>query len=109
MNLMEGEITDGTFRGDNVAVPGVSGAGKVTLGFRAEDAHVTEAGQGAINADVYSMELLGDATMVTVRAGGALVAVKAAKDYRARIGEAVGIALPEGITHLFDASTGQRI
>ncbi len=109
MNLMDGEITDGTFKGENVEVPGVSGAGKVTLGFRAEDAHVTEAGQGAINANVYSMELLGDATMVTVRAGGAMVAVKAAKDYRAQIGEPVGIALPDGITHLFDASTGQRI
>jgi len=55
------------------------------------------------------MELLGDATMVTVRAGGALVAVKASKDYRARIGEPVGIALPQGITHLFDAGTGRRI
>ncbi len=109
MNLMEGEIIDGTFGGENVEVPGIAGAGKVTLGFRAEDAHVTEAGQGAINAAVYSMELLGDATMVTVRAGGALVAVKAAKDYRAQIGEAVGIALPDGITHLFDATTGQRI
>ena len=109
MNLMEGEITDGTFRGENVEVPGVEGAGRVTLGFRAEDASVTGAGQGAINADVYSMELLGDATMVTVRAGGAMVAVKAAKDFRAEIGEAVGIALPGGITHLFDATTGQRI
>ncbi|OAN77111.1 ABC transporter ATP-binding protein [Jannaschia sp. EhC01] len=110
MNLMEGEITEGTFKGDRVSVPGLSGAnGKVTLGFRAEDASVTEAGQGAINASVYSMELLGDATMVTVRAGGTMVAVKAAKDYRARIGEPVGIALSEGITHLFDATTGTRI
>ncbi|WP_224815185.1 ABC transporter ATP-binding protein [Hasllibacter sp. MH4015] len=110
MNLMEGEVTDGTFRGDNVEVSGLSAAaGKVTLGFRAEDASVTGAGQGAINAPVYSMELLGDATMVTLRAGGALVAVKAPKDYRAKIGEPVGIALPDGITHLFDAETGQRI
>ena len=110
MNLMEGEITDGIFSGDNVSVSGLSNAsGKVTLGFRAEDATVVEAGQGAINAPVYSMELLGDATMVTVRAGGALVAVKAPKDYRAQIGEAVGIAFPEGITHLFDAESGQRI
>ncbi|MEJ6395200.1 ABC transporter ATP-binding protein [Gymnodinialimonas sp. 2305UL16-5] len=110
MNLMEGDLTDGTFRGENVEVTGLSGAsGKVTLGFRAEDAQVAEAGQGAINAPVYSMELLGDATMVTVRAGGALVAVKAAKDYRAEIGAPVGIALPDDITHLFDATTGQRI
>lgn len=110
MNLMQGEIEDGVFRGENVSVPGLIGAaGQVTLGFRAEDAEVTAPGQGQINAQVYSMELLGDATMVTVRAGGALVAVKAAKDYRAEIGAPVGIALPEGITHLFDAQTGQRL
>ncbi|ABD55557.1 ABC transporter ATP-binding protein [Jannaschia sp. CCS1] len=110
MNLMEGEITNGAFRGENVEVSGLSGAnGKVTLGFRAEDATVTDAGQGAITAPVYSMELLGDATMVTVKAGGAMVAVKAPKDYRAKIGEPVGIALPDGITHLFDATTGARI
>jgi len=77
--------------------------------LRAEDDSGTEAGRGGINGRVCSMELLGDATMVTVRAGGAMVAVKAAKDYRAEIGEAVGIALPDGIPHLFDASTGQRI
>jgi multiple sugar transport system ATP-binding protein len=110
MNLMQGEIEDGVFRGENVSVPGLIGAaGQVILGFRAEDAEVTAPGQGQINAQVYSMELLGDATMVTVRAGGALVAVKAAKDYRAEIGAPVGIALPEGITHLFDAQTGQRL
>ncbi len=110
MNLMEGDVANGTFRGTNVEISGVGPAsGKVTLGFRAEDAQVTGAGEGAINAKVYSMELLGDATMVTVKAGGALVAVKAAKDYRARIGEPVGIALPEDITHLFDARTGARL
>ncbi len=110
MNLMDGTVADGAFTGTNVSVPGLSVApGPVTLGFRAEDATVTGPGAGAINAPVYSMELLGDATMVTVRAGGALVAVKASKDYRARIGEPVGIALPQGITHLFDAGTGRRI
>ena len=110
MNLMDGEVVDRVFRGKNVEVQGIGGvSGPVTLGFRAEDASVTGPGDGAITAPVYSMELLGDATMVTVRAGGALVAVKAAKDYRVKIGEPVGVALPEGITHLFDAQTGARL
>ena len=110
MNLMDGAIEGSVFQGENVAVDGVDRArGDVTLGFRAEDAAVTEAGQGQINAPVYSMELLGDATMVTVRAGGALVAVKAPKDYRAQIGEAVGISVPGTAVHLFDAQTGQGL
>lgn len=109
MNLMEGEIKDGVFTGKNVTVNGLpkGPAGKVTLGYRAEDASIAKSGE--IEAPVYSMELLGDATMVTVRAGGAMVSVKADKEYRAEIGEAVGIKIPAGICHLFDAESGARI
>ncbi len=64
--------------------------GPVTIGFRAEDANVVENG-GQINAPIYTMELLGDATMVSVRIGGALVSVKADKNYRAKIADMVSI------------------
>jgi multiple sugar transport system ATP-binding protein len=53
--------------------------------------------------------LLGDETMVSVRCGAALVAVKAAKSFRATIGDTVSIAAPPRICHLFDAATGQRL
>ncbi|MDD9715749.1 ABC transporter ATP-binding protein [Dinoroseobacter sp. PD6] len=109
MNLMEGEVTDGTFHGDRVAIAGLSGAaGRVTLGFRAEDAQVVDS-DGQIAAPVYSMELLGDATMVTVKAGGTLVAVKAPKEFRAEIGAPVQIRIPTGICHLFDAQKGVHL
>jgi multiple sugar transport system ATP-binding protein len=108
MNLMTGTLTGGTFEGDNVTIQGLTGRdGAVTLGFRAEDASVAAAGQ--ITAPVYTMELLGDATMVTVRAGGALVAVKADKTFRATIGQPVTIAVPAAACHLFDAATGERL
>jgi multiple sugar transport system ATP-binding protein len=109
MNLMEGEIAEGSFSGENVTIPGLAGAaGPVMLGFRAEDAAVVAAGEGQITAPVYTVELLGDATMVTVRAGGQLVAVKAPKDYRVEIGTPVSIAVPPEICHLFDHATGAR-
>ena len=108
MNLMNGSVTGGVFTGDNVRVPGLKAVdGPVTLGFRAEDAAVADTGE--IAAPVYTMELLGDATMVTVRAGGALVAIKAHKDYRAEIGQAVAIRLPATACHLFDATSGNRL
>ena len=108
MNLMNGSVTGGVFIGDNERVPGLTAVdGPVTLGFRAEDAAVADTGE--IAAPVYTMELLGDATMVTVRAGGALVAVKAHKDYRADIGQAVAIRLPATACHLFDATSGNRL
>ena len=66
MNLLKGTMKDGCFSGDNVEISGFSAAdGPITLGFRAEDAAVSPS-VGSINATVYTMELLGDATMIAV-------------------------------------------
>ena len=112
MNLMEGRIEGGTFVGKNVTVQGLAAPdGPVTLGFRAEDAALV-AGDGPaaqIAAPIYSIELLGDATMITVKAGGALVAVKAPKDFRSQISAPVRIAIPAAVCHLFDATNGEGI
>lgn len=109
MNLVDGEIEGGAFNAENVRVEGIQGTdGKVVLGFRAEDACVVERG-GQINLPIYTLELLGDATMVTVRIGGALVSVKADKNYRAEIDDVISIHVPKEHCHLFDAVTGARI
>ncbi len=109
MNLIEGEILGNTFRANNVEIAGLNAPdGPVKLGFRAEDASVVKKG-GAINAPIYTMELLGDATMVSVRIGGTLISVKADKSYRAVIQEAVSISVPPEKCHLFDAADGARI
>ena len=88
--------------------------GDVVLGFRAEDAALVDGGKkqgagGLIDAPVYALELLGDATMVTVRAGGTMVCVKAHKDYRAAIGDQVQIQLPVTACHLFNSKSETRI
>ncbi len=109
MNLMEGNLAGGVFEGRNARISGLTGPdGHVTLGFRAEDAAVMDA-EGEIVAPAYTMELLGDATMITVRAGGTLVAVKAAKEYRIEIGDTVRIGVPSSACHLFHPETGERI
>ena len=110
MNLMEGHVAGGTFTTDGVSISGLTSAhdGPATLGFRAEDAAIVSEG-GNISAPVYSMELLGEATMVTMKAGGGLQSVKAGKDYRARIGDTVHVSVPASICHLFDATSGRRI
>ncbi|TMV09032.1 sn-glycerol-3-phosphate ABC transporter ATP-binding protein UgpC [Ruegeria sediminis] len=109
MNLVDGVIEGGVFKAQNSVIPGLDAPdGPVTLGFRAEDANVVESG-GEINAPIYTMELLGDATMVSVRIGGALVAVKADKNYRAEIGDQVSLHVHTDHCHLFDATTGERM
>ena len=110
MNLINGDLHQGVFRSKDITIDGLRTdySGDVTLGFRAEDAQmVSEGGQAA--APAYSMELLGEATMVTMRAGGALVAIKAAKDYRTEIGEVVRASVPAAICHLFNYQSGQRL
>ena len=84
--------------------------GPATLGFRAEDAEITDKpAKAQITAPTYAMELLGDATMVTVKAGQSLVAVKAHKEFRTEIGSDVCISVPEASCHLFDSQTGERL
>ena len=110
MNLIEGDISGGKFQAQHTEIAGLNAAsGPVTLGFRAEDAVLAEAGAGQINAPIYTMELLGDATMISVRIGGALVSVKADKSFRAEIGDPISISVPSEICHLFEAETGARI
>ncbi|NKB50856.1 MAG: sn-glycerol-3-phosphate ABC transporter ATP-binding protein UgpC [Rhizobiaceae bacterium] len=110
MNLIDGTIEDGVFTGPNIKIPrlGKSYSGKVTLGFRAEDASITDE-EADFEAPVYSMELLGEATMATARAGDSLVSVKAAKDYRCEIGDTMKVSVPPSICHLFDGETGERL
>ena len=111
MNLMDGTIENGVFKGANVEIQGLDAAdGEVTLGFRAEDAGLAaDAGTGQITAPIYTIELLGDAVMLTVKAGGNLVSVKTTKEYRADIGDIISFAVPNDICHIFDRATGERL
>ncbi len=115
MNLIDGEIAGGVFTAPNIRVAGLNPDvnGKVTLGFRAEDAGVLKRGaepaRGEVEAPIYALELLGDATLVSVRSGSALVAVKTAKDFRAEIGDAVAFRVEASVCHLFEHGSGRRI
>jgi multiple sugar transport system ATP-binding protein len=110
MNLVEGVLTDGVFVSDGIKVDGLSTSvsGNITLGFRAEDADIVPSG-GQISAPMYSIELLGEASMITWRFGEALVSIKTQKDYRAAIGETVEARVTADMCHLFDTASGERI
>lgn len=112
MNLIQGEITNNTFSAENITVANLQGthSGPVTLGYRAEDAMVTQdASSAQITAPIYSVELLGDATMVTVKVGGDLVSAKADKDFRQDIGSSISLKIAASDVHLFDSETELRI
>ena len=109
MNLVAGSVSGGTFTGPNVTIKGLkAGDGPVTLGFRAEDVEVVKRG-GNAKAPVYSMELLGDATQVSIRSGSEIISGKAPKDFRADIGSDIGFKIDPAVCHLFDLKTGSRL
>ena len=110
MNLVHGDIANGIFTGDHIRVEGLSTQvkGPVTLGFRAEDATIA-AGEGQIQAPIYTVELLGEATMLSMRVAGELVSIKVGKDYRAEIGDVARVSIPASACHLFDRASGTRI
>jgi multiple sugar transport system ATP-binding protein len=110
MNLLTGTIENGIFKSALTCINGLPKhfKGNVTLGFRAEDAALAPSA-GEITAPVYTMELLGESSLVTVQAGGTLVSVKAPKSFRAGIGSTVHASVPAAICHLFDSETSKRI
>jgi multiple sugar transport system ATP-binding protein len=113
MNLVEGAIEDGRFRGSGVEVPIAAGHGngtrRVTLGFRPEDAEVVAPGAGEFNARVYAAELTGEQMLVTVDLAGSKLAIKMPKDFDTDYDSAVGIRFPAERAFLFDTESGERL
>ena len=110
MNLLNGVIKDGVFTCDNVKIEGLSKkhSGKVQLGFRAEDATIVKS-KGSISAPAFSMELLGDMTMVSIKAGGDLVSIKSDKNFHVEIGSKVMANISANLCLLFSSKTGKML
>ena len=111
MNVLRGSLAGNSFMFQGAAVP-VPVEGKVAnavLGVRPEDCTVVGPGKGDIPAEVYTTELIGDHTLVTVKAGDDLLTIKAPKDFTAQQGDKVGIGLSQGHLYVFDRDTGARI
>lgn len=108
MNLLPGQLRDGSFVGAGGAFALDAAAGDVTLGIRPEHVRIAPDGSGHFNGTVFSSELLGDCTILTVKAGDATVAAKLAPEAGFERGTAVSLSFEAGRMHLFDAATGVR-
>ena len=115
MNLVSGSLKEGVFdaKGKTYSVH-VAGLGTfpqtdVVLGMRAEDMRVTTDGDAQVEGEVFSFELLGDSTTVTIKVGDTFITAKADKEFRCRMGERVGFAVPTERCYLFDGQTQNRM
>ena len=112
MNLIHGDLQEGAFVAPGVKIPNVyhqNTRSDIVLGVRSEDLTVVEPGQGDINAPIYSIELTGENTLVTVLIGKQHVIARADRFYRNEIDAPVGIKVNTEHVYLFDAKTEQRI
>ncbi len=119
MNLIEGELLAGVFRCNGIEIAGFDAVrdGRVLLGVRPEDVAVQAAATRdvdsqryvLVNADVFTCELTGDATLVVCDVRGQRITAKADKNVRYEIGDKVGLGFSAIHSFLFDAVTQDRI
>ena len=83
--------------------------GNLTLGIRAEDMQLASDADANFSAELFAFELLGDATMVTIKFGSTAVAVKGDKNLRLKFGDRVGVKFDASRLYWFDSSSGLRI
>ncbi|MEL6464254.1 MAG: ABC transporter ATP-binding protein [Pseudomonadota bacterium] len=108
MNLIDGSLRGGAFThdaGKMQIADQIDGA--ATLGIRPEDLSLTN-GAADLTGSVYSSELLGDSTLLNIRVGKTLVAVKAGPDDGLPMGAPVNLSVNRDKLHVFDHDTGIR-
>lgn len=111
MNVIRGSLEGKNFltNGAKVKTPVTGKVEKGILGVRPEDCSIATASKQTLNGTIYTTELIGDHTLVTVDWGDDQIAVKAAKDFKGRQGDSIGVVLPSEALFVFDEVTGFRI
>jgi multiple sugar transport system ATP-binding protein len=114
MNLIPGAVQDGTFSsagGLRVGGLGRGTIGRAVMGVRPEDVTVLLNGTGDRNltAPVYSAELTGESTLVSVRIGDNLLTMRADRNFRGDFDQLIGVRIPADRVFLFDQETQKRV
>ncbi len=115
MNLVNGSLVAGTFQAaDDAFTVNVGGFSDLTqsnviLGVRAEDLVLTTPDAAAIQGPVFTVELTGEATLVTLKLGHQFITAKADKSHRATMGERAGFNVSAERCYLFDGDTELRL
>ena len=111
MNLVPGDVVNGIFKAAGISLPGFGSLSQpnVVLGLRAEDLSVSSDPDVPISGEVFSFELTGDSTLITLQLGAYKVTARADKDHQTHIGQQQGLHVDAGKCFLFDGVTQERI
>ena len=114
MNLIPGDVRNGIFTslgGLKVVGLGRANVSRAVMGVRPEDVAVLTDGAAERNltAPVYSAELTGDSTLVSVRVGEHLLTMRADRNFRGDFDQLIGVRIPSERVYLFDQETQKRV
>lgn len=111
MNVIHGQLEGSEFVTEGVRINTlVEGRiDKAVMGIRPEDCAVAAPAEGTLVGKIYTNELIGDHTLVTVDWGGDQVSVKASKDFTGQQGDEIGLVIPSDRLFVFDESNGARV
>ena len=114
MNLLEGEVQEGVFTGaDGLRVGGLGTVSipEAVLGVRPEDVEVVESGsvEANLSTPIYSVELTGENTLVSVAVGRNLLTMRADKDFSGCIDQKIGVRISPRRAFLFDRGSQDRV
>jgi multiple sugar transport system ATP-binding protein len=111
MNFVEGSLGDGIFqRSDqkikletNLANP------SVLMGFRPEDAEIVDHDSSYLSGKVFTSELVGDYTLVTIDIDNLHLTIKMPSDFEADYDKVVSIKINPQKIYFFDSKSQERI
>lgn len=111
MNLIDGSCEAGRFqaKGLNVVTGVRATAARAVLGVRPEDLQIAAAADASITGVVYAVELTGESTLVTVKAGDVNIIARGDKTFDAEIGSSIGLRCEPHRAYLFDRATELRL
>ena len=111
MNFLKGDVASGVFAGKAACITGLRlrDAKDATLGVRPEDLSVCSAQDGQIGGEVFSLELTGDSSLLTLQVDGTHLMARVDKDFSADIGAKVWLKANPARCFLFDTRTEARI
>jgi multiple sugar transport system ATP-binding protein len=113
MNFLRGQLSVGKLTGTGVTVRTAVTANveRAIVGVRPEDCRIADEASRDVQLEgrIYTVELIGDHTLVTLDLGGQMLTVKGPKDFERADGERLKIAFTPAATYVFDELTGARV
>ena len=110
MNFIRGNIENHQFSSEGLQINVSSETQKnVILGIRPEDMSIVEGSEFDFEASLYSIELTGDQTIVTLKSGSDLITIREDKEYENELNQNVKIKINSENIYFFESETGDRI